>query len=679
MPEFRALSETHFRRLLEGLPAAAYTCNREGLITYYNARAQQLWGHAPPLNDPDVRFGGAKRIFSKEGQELTHESSWMARAIRENHEFGGREIVIGRPDGTRVTVLAHACPLHDEKGGVIGGVNVLIDIDERKRAEEVQTFLADVSTALTQIDDYETTLKRIADLAVPAFADWFGVHVREPDGRIRRLAVRHLDPAREQDVEAIYRAYPPTVGTPYGAAAVLLSGKPIFATDFDTQLKDAARDARHLEMLRALKLTSFVCVPLRARGQVLGTLTFAMAESGRRYSEMHFRAAEDVASRAAIAIENALLVDALKAADRRKDEFLAMLAHELRNPLAPVRNAVSLLRRGGDGEEAKYAQDVIERQVLQMTRLVDDLLDVSRIAKGKIELRKTRIALATAVSNAVEAARPLIERGRHELSLEMPAIPLFVEADAARLAQIFSNLLTNAAKYMDPGGRIRVQIDQEDNTAVVRVGDTGTGIPESMLGPIFDMFVQVERSEDRSQGGLGIGLTLVKRLAEMHGGTVEAKSEGPGSGSEFTVRLPLASGRSEAVGAKTGAYPAVDLQQRRILVVDDNKDAADSLAMLLKTNRSEVRVAYDGLEAVGAAVAFQPDVVLLDIGLPKLYGYEAARRIREARGKDVLLIAITGWGQEEDRRRAFEAGFDHHMTKPVKFDHLLALIARESA
>jgi len=675
-----AQDETHFRRMLDALPAAAYTCDRDGLLTYFNARAAELWGREPRLNDPGTRYGGALRIFAGDGTPLSHDNSWMARAIREQREFGGQEIVIGRADGSRVTVLAHASALRDEAGNVIGGVNVLVDIDARKRAQEIQDFLAQASVALAQVADYQSTLERIANLAVPFFADWFGVHVREAGGKVRRIAVRHLNPEREAEVEELYRAYPPTAGKPYGAVEVLLSGKPAFASDFDALLPKIARDERHLGMLRNLGLKSFLCVPLRSRGQILGTLTFATAESKRLYTELHLRAAEDLASRAAIAIENAQLIEALKVADKRKDEFLAMLAHELRNPLAPVRNAVHIMRATTPpSAEAQWAHDVIDRQVQQMSRLVDDLLDVSRIARGKIELRRERLAIATVVSNAIEASRPLIERGRHEFSLVVPPDALYVEADATRLSQIFSNLINNAVKYTDPGGRITVRIERGEGQAIVRVTDTGIGIPPDMLDSIFDMFVQVERAGDHSQGGLGIGLTLVKRLAELQGGNVEARSAGLGQGSEFAVRLPLATERDEASGERTGAYPVAKLDHSKILVVDDNKDAADSLAFLLRANGSDVRIAYDGLEAVGAAIAFEPDIVLLDIGLPKLYGYDAARRIRDARGDDVLLIAITGWGQEEDRRRAYDAGFDHHLTKPVQFDSLLRLIAKGRA
>jgi CheY-like chemotaxis protein/two-component sensor histidine kinase len=332
--------------------------------------------------------------------------------------------------------------------------------------------------------------------------------------------------------------------------------------------------------------------------------------------------------------------------------------------------------KGPPVPELQWARDVIDRQVQQMTRLVDDLLDVSRISRGKIELRKERVQLAAVVSSAVEASRPLIEKWDHELTVTLPPEPVYLEADPTRFAQVLLNLLNNAAKYTEQGGRIWLTAGQEGEHVVIRVRDTGIGIPREMLPRIFEMFTQVDRSLERSQSGLGIGLTLVQSLVEMHGGTVEAQSDGPGKGSEFVVRLSVAAevrdrgGRGTPGGEKVAA-PA----KCRILVVDDNRDSADSLAMLLRIMGNDVHTAHDGLEAVGAAAVFQPDVVLLDIGLPKLNGYEAGRRIREQQGKGVVLIALTGWGQEEDRRRSKEAGFDHHLTKPVELDALQKLLA----
>ncbi|HEV7508107.1 MAG TPA: ATP-binding protein [Thermoanaerobaculia bacterium] len=370
---------------------------------------------------------------------------------------------------------------------------------------------------------------------------------------------------------------------------------------------------------------------------------------------------------------------ALKESDRHKDEFLAMLAHELRNPLAPIRNGVQIFRAlAPPVPELQLAIEMIDRQLHQLTRLVDDLLDMSRITRGKIELRKERVELATIVKGAIEASRPLIDQRDHELTVTIPPQPIHLEADLTRLSQVLMNLINNAAKFSDRAGRIWVTAERENDSVLIRVKDTGIGIPAEMLPRIFDMFTQVDRSLERSEGGLGIGLTLVHRLVEMHGGTVEARSEGPGKGSEFVVHLPVAvviqdpgpqgkAGHGEAV-----VTPAA----RRILVVDDNLDAAESLGMLLGMLGHEVHTAHDGLEAIEAVAQFRPDVVLLDIGLPKLNGYEAARRIREQEGgTSLVLVALTGWGQEEDRRRSKEAGFDHHMTKPVDFADLQKVLA----
>jgi PAS domain S-box-containing protein len=371
---------------------------------------------------------------------------------------------------------------------------------------------------------------------------------------------------------------------------------------------------------------------------------------------------------------------ALQDADRRKDEFLAMLAHELRNPLAPIRNALQIFHaKGPPVPELQWARDVIDRQVRQMSRLVDDLLDVSRIGGGKIVLRKERVELAAVVSSAVEASRPLIEKWGHELTVTLPPEPVYLEADPTRLSQILVNLLNNAAKYTNQGGRVWLTAERQGDAVLIRVKDAGIGIPREMLPHIFEMFRQVDRTLERSQGGLGIGLTLVQRLVALHGGVVSAHSEGPGKGSEFTIRLPVAgeAGGQGPQGVADGDEQAVAPAGCRILVVDDNRDAADTLAMLLRMMGHEVHTAHDGLEAVGSASVFQPDVVLLDIGLPKLNGYEVARRLREQPGGgEVILIALTGWGQEEDRRRSREVGFDHHLTKPVELDELQRLLAQ---
>lgn len=371
----------------------------------------------------------------------------------------------------------------------------------------------------------------------------------------------------------------------------------------------------------------------------------------------------------------------LRDADRLKDEFLATLAHELRGPLAPIRNMLEIIKRTqGRVESTRQAHSTMDRQLSHMTRLIDDLLDVSRISRGRIELKPERTDLASVIHQAVEACRPLAESARHEVIVTLPPEPLYLHADVVRLAQVFSNLLNNACKYTDAGGRIELRAEigmgkPDSLEAVVKVTDSGMGIPADKLDSIFGMFSQVDRTLERAQGGLGIGLTLAKRLVEMHGGSVEAFSEGEGRGSEFVVRLPIVQTLREQSPEPVG-HAHVIPTNRRILVVDDNVDSAESLAMLLKITGNETHIAHDGIEAVQAARTFRPEVVLLDIGLPRMNGRDTARQIREQSwGRDMLLIALTGWGQDEDHRKSKDAGFDAHMVKPVDLDVLTKLLA----
>jgi signal transduction histidine kinase/CheY-like chemotaxis protein len=405
--------------------------------------------------------------------------------------------------------------------------------------------------------------------------------------------------------------------------------------------------------------------PIRpAAGEPLGVvLTFRdVAERTRLEEQLRQRARE------------------LAEADRRKDEFLAMLGHELRNPLAPIRHAAEVLRLADPpGPRERWAGEVIDRQVAHLARLVDDLLDVSRITRGKVRLKTDAVELAEVLERAVELSRPLIQARRHELVESLPPAPVWLEADPARLAQVVANLLNNAAKYTDERGRIVLSAAREGGEAVVRVRDTGVGIPAEMLPRVFDLFAQADRTLDRAQGGLGIGLTLVRRLVEMHGGTVEAHTEGPGKGSEFVVRLPALAGPPRGRPSGGGEIVAA-ATSRRVLVVDDNADSAEGLAVLLRLRGYEVRTAGDGESALAEAAAFRPGVVLLDLGLPGPDGYEVARRLRrEPSAAGAVLVALTGYGQEEDRRHSREAGFDHHLVKPADLVEVEAVLAHPRA
>jgi signal transduction histidine kinase/DNA-binding response OmpR family regulator len=422
-------------------------------------------------------------------------------------------------------------------------------------------------------------------------------------------------------------------------------------------------------------LTDFAAIPLVVRDKVFGAIALGMGPSGRDFEPEDLALAHELAAGAAVAIDNTQLYRNIQEADRRKDEFLAMLAHELRNPLAPIRNAVHLLStQTGDPAAAAWSVDVIQRQVTHLVQLVDGLLDVSRITSGKIQLRGETVDLAAVVAVAVETSRPLIDSKQHALHVRLPPEPVPVHGDAARLAQIVANLLNNAAKYTDPGGRIELTVSREGQHAALRVRDTGVGISSDLIGHVFDLFTQGQRSLDRSQGGLGIGLTVVRTLVEMHGGRVAARSDGWGKGSEFEVVLPvvlaLPAAPAKSRSPRTPAGP-----RRRVLIVDDNEDAATSLSKLLSMQGHDVRVAHCGISCLQLTREFEPEVVLLDLGLPGMDGYEVARALRaNPPRRPVLVVALTGYGNEDDRKRTRAEGFYSHLVKPVDPEALRELL-----
>jgi PAS domain S-box-containing protein len=661
----------HLAAIVESSDDAIISESLDGIITSWNLGAQRLFGYtAPeivgkplallvPPDHPDEVPGLLERI--KRGERIEH-----------------FQTVRLRKDGSGVDVSLTLSPVRNAEGRIVGASKIARDITASKRHEASLRFLAEASKVLSELLDVHSTLQKVASIAVPHFADWCAVDLLEADGSLHRLAVAHVDPARIKLAHELQQRYPPHPDSPHGLPQVLRTGQSDMMSDIpDELLVRGARDEEHLRLLRELGLKSYMCVPLKGRWQMLGGVTFVSAESGRHYTGEDLAFAEELARRAAIAIENAQLYAELRRADRLKDEFLAMLAHELRNPLTPVRNALHIMKQPGvNGEILQRVRDMAERQVQYMARLLDDLLDMARISRGRIELRKEVVDVAAVVGSTVEAVRPLIEERRHEFTVSLPAGPLRVQADPMRLEQVLTNLLNNAAKYTDPGGHVRLSAEMEGSEVVLRVRDSGIGIAPDMLPRIFDLFVQAERHLDRSQGGVGIGLTLVKRLVELHGGRVEAHSAGPGQGSEFVVRLPAASERGERGEGAAAGSEAPRVPRRRVLVVDDNPDAADSFALLLRLAGQDVRTAYDGPSALARAEEFRPELVFLDIGMPGMDGYELARRLRAHPDLEgVGLVALTGWGQEEDRRRSQEAGFDRHLVKPVEPKMLGELLA----
>lgn len=521
-------------------------------------------------------------------------------------------------------------------------------------------FLAGAGDRLNRSLDFDTTLRTFVDIAIPYLADLAFVRV---DG----LEAAPLTACAWRDSNG-RSGFERNVDAGWVDDLAHEFGNPV----------ELASDAGN--PIAAMMLTggSLVRLPIATRGRSLGVLALIRESVRPSFQESDVSLAQDIANRGAAAFENSLLVQKIRETDRRKDEFIATLAHELRNPLAPVRNVVEILRRI-DIVDPKIlkARDIIDRQVRQLTRLVDDLLDVSRINSGKVELRREKVDAASIIERAVEISRSVIDAGKHDLVVNPPSEALSLDADPVRIAQVAANLLNNAAKYTAPGGRIEISASRDGAEAVISVRDNGMGVPPKMLNDIFDMFTQVESALDRSQGGLGVGLSLTRKLVELHGGTVTAFSEGLGKGSEFVIRLPLNIQQPElrSDGGTTSRIDPLDRDSLRILIVDDNRDSAESLSYLVQQEGREVRTAYDGPTALQIAEEMRPNAVFLDIGMPKMNGYKVAGRLRgNPTTKDAVLIALTGWGQDEDRRRTAEAGFQFHCVKPISMEDLEAVL-----
>jgi PAS domain S-box-containing protein len=639
--------------------------------------------HGLPAGSAPLGASEYPRLIHPEDRDRVLQA---ARDSVTQHGSAAIEYRVLWPDGSVHWMEARSKPFVDERGEVWAVAGVCLDVTRRKRIESDLRFVAQASAELAGVTDYQSTLDRIAHLAVPEFADWCMVDILGDGGALERVAVAHADPQREHLARELHRRFPPDPSRIAGAGPlnVLRTGEPERVAEVSRELMDrAVAQTDYLLALRTLGVHSYIGVPLAVRGKILGVITFVTGKSRRRYSRRDLALAEDLARRAAVAIENAMLLRAVQDSDRAKDVFLATLAHELRNPLAPVWNGLTIIARAPqDTQRVIKMAAMIERQVGQLTRLVDDLLDVSRITTGKIELKKVSCNLGAILRSAIETSRPHIETARQGLALQLHSESLEIDGDPVRLAQVFANLLNNASKYTPPGGHIQVDVEAEPRWLVVRVRDTGEGIPADMLGKVFGLFTQVTHPAERHQGGLGIGLSLVDGLVRLHGGTVEARSAGLGQGSEFIVRLPrpALSARSADSDDTDGTRPApleTAPARNAILVVDDNVDGAATLAELLRMMGCDVRLANDGASAIAAIVEAAPDVVLLDIGLPDINGYEVARRVRAMRDlRQPRLIALTGWGQEQDKRLAAQAGFDDHWTKPVDPSRLQQLARR---
>lgn len=629
-------------KLIDLMPAAVYVCAApSGLILRYNQRAAELWGRKPK---PGERFSGACSLFNVDGTPISFANLPMVRVLTTGEPIRDEEMIVERPDGTRSLALLNVDVIRDNEGNVLGAVNVFKDITERKQTETQLVYTRQESERLRRL--YETIFATIPD-----FVCVFDLQFRftYANDSLLKLLGKTLDEATGKT--CLELGYPAWHAAKHERelTEVLSTRRPI-------------QDEVPFVGPEGLRIYDYIFVPVfgdNGEIEAIAGTTRDVTDRKRMEQELQTRA------------------EKLAEADRKKDEFIALLAHELRNPLAPVRNGLRILELAGDDPHtATQVRSMMERQLTHMVRLIDDLLDVSRMNRDKLHLQKRRVSLAEVINNALEVTRPAIEAADHSLTVSLPEAPIYLDADLTRLAQVFSNLLSNSTKYTKRGGHIWLTAELHEDQLHVEVRDNGIGIPTASLSNIFEMFSQVPGNNEHCADGLGIGLALVKVLVEMHQGSVTASSEGPGRGSSFHVWLPVL---SRATSAPTDPnmrdIHAPDQPKRRILIVDDNRDACDSMAMLLNLLGHEVRIAYDGLQALTSVEEFVPHIVLMDVGMPNLNGYDATRIIREQTGgKDITIVAVTGWGQDGDRNQSKAAGCDGHLVKPVSLKDIEDLL-----
>lgn len=666
--------------IVEGSDDAIASKTLDGIVTSWNPSAARLFGYKPE----EIIGKSITLIIPPERQA---EEDTILGQLRRGERVDHFETVRLAKDGTRIDVSLTISPVRDPSGAIVGASKIVRDITARKRSErrlreeiQVRNLLGDAAQAVVHAQlDLQRVVQSVTDIAREITGAAFGAffyNVQDERGESYRLYTISGAP-----VEAFSKFPQPRNTAVFG---------PAFRGEANVRSGDITADPRyghnppyHGMPEGHLPVRSYLAVPVKAAsGEVLGALFFGHPEPDV-FTERAERLVAAVAAQAAVAVESARAHQALKReieqrkqaehalsqADRRKDEFLAMLAHELRNPLAPIRNATELLSHMlANDANAQAALGMIKRQGVQLSRLVDDLLDVSRITTGRIQLKREPIDLATVITQAVETVESQVREKRHRLSTTTLSYePLYVQGDFARLVQCVGNILANATKYTEPGGEIWVRTHGDEESAFIEVSDTGAGIPPELLPHVFDLFVQSDRTLDRAQGGLGIGLAVVKRLVEMHRGEVTAHSEGLGRGSTFELRLP----RIARPALIPPAGERFEAEPRRVLIVDDNADAANSLALLLKFNGHETHAVYSGKEALASMELFKPDVAVLDIGLPEMNGYDLARQMRKMpHSRALRLIALTGYGQVEDQQRAQAAGFDGHLVKPVDLSSL---------
>jgi PAS domain S-box-containing protein len=682
----RKLAEVETQRALElwrttlrSIGDAVISTDAAGNVRFMNPVAERLtgWTASEAMGLP------LKQIFPISNEETgAIVENPVEKVLRIGAVVGlANHTVLRHRTGILIPIDDSAAPIFEPDGGIDGVVLVFRDASDEKRESARRAFLANATQQLAEAADYKDALAKIAQLAVPRLADWVGIDIIDADGRPQQVAVAHVDPAKVQLARELARRYPPDPNSPSGAPNVIRTGKSeLYPEISKAMLERAAVDANHLHMIRALDLRSALIVPLPGNRGPFGALTLVYAESDRRYTQTDLDFAEDLARRAALLIERRRLEEEAETANRMKDEFLATVSHELRTPLQAILGYGSMLKRG-IARDTEKAIDAIVRNADAQARLIEDILDVSRITSGKLRLTFARIDLASAVLAALDSIRPTAQARRLRIVEDLPADLGTIHGDFDRIQQIIWNLLSNAVKFTNPDGTIEVIGRRIGSTIQITVRDTGKGIPREHLATIFERFRQLDSSTTRQRGGLGLGLAIVRYLAEAHGGTIKAESEGPGHGASFTVALPAsipAVDETHPTGPLTPLPTARPLRGIRILIVDDDDDARELIADVLLEAGADVTKASSAAQAYALLQTNPPHILISDIGMPDEDGYSLLRRVRALppqKGGDVPAIALTAYARPEDVRAAADAGFQLHIVKPVKPEALLGAIS----
>ncbi|MCT7966033.1 PAS domain S-box protein [Laspinema sp. D1] len=679
-------SEELYRSLAEALPQMIFLFTLQGKLEYCNPSGVSYIGLS------------LEQILQRSALEWIHpsdRSEALAHWRKASNSATAYEIEVRlrRLDGVYRWHTLRLNPITGVGDRLLKWLGTATDIDDRKRSQQQERFLATASSVLANSLDYQTTLDSVAHLTVPTLADWCAIDVVEKDGTIDRLAVAHIDPAKEQLAQELFRRYPPKKDMTTGQLNVLRTGESeLYPHIPDSLLIEAALDAEHLRILRELRLHSGMCVPLKARGKTLGTITFVSEAGSRSYDRTDLIMAEKLAHRAAIALDNARLYREAQEANRLKDEFLATLSHELRTPLNSILGWAQILRHRRLSEEKMgLALETLERNARLQFQLIEDLLDVSRIITGKLRLNVASVSLNQAIKEAIESVRPAAEAKHIQLKIQLDRHAGPVSGDRDRLQQIVWNLLSNAIKFTPPEGCVTAILEQFQNSIQIRIVDTGQGIKPEFLPYVFDRFRQADSSSTRAYNGLGLGLAIVRHLTELHGGTVSADSPGLGQGAMFTVELPLMprceiSERTESqvlsVESPPELNPTHSLEGVRVLVVDDEADARSLLTLVLEECGAQVQAAASVRQALIAIPQFYPQVLISDIAMPEEDGYTLIHQIRRmelSEGGYLPAAAVTAYARSEDRTRALKAGYDIHLPKPVDTAELIAVVERLAA